>query len=178
MIGEQIYIPRPGTEPLVRHKFEAYEPGRGDRLKPSAGLWTSTYETSNDEGWESWCKSEEMDWLSETGYLVTPRADANVFEINPATFPGFVERFGTPRYPGETSILASELDIDWAKVAEAYDGVRVTTPYHETIRYSHVLVFYAWDCESTWWARWCFEEDEGRPVKVDLTARPDWDDDE
>ena len=165
MIGEQIFIPRPGGKKPTRKLF--VKPAYGVHLKPGGGLWTSTHATSADEGWEGWCRTEMPHWLSETGYLLTPKPDANVITVDRDTVAGFVARYGRPRYPDLRGPLAHDLDIDWEKiVTDGYDGVRVTDPFHPDIRYGTVLAFYAWDCESTWWARWVFEETAGRPVPI------------
>jgi hypothetical protein len=167
MIPEQIFIPRPGRdEAVTRDLCVPFDPNeRGGFGKPRGGFWTSTFETSHIDGWEWWCRSEQMDWLSATGYLVTPRDDARVLTIDgPHTFRMFVDTYGVARYPDRQYDM---IDIDWAAfVADGHDGIRVTDPYDRAIRHGPVMAFYGWDCESTWWARWAFVEDVARPVSI------------
>lgn len=118
-----------------------------------------------------------MQWLSEVGYLLTPRADANVFTIDgPQKAAEFIDTFCVSQYPNKPEF--DDLKTLWANVADAYDGVRITAPYHPEIRFGRVMAFYSWDCESTWWSRWAFEEDAGRPVEIDPYASVDDEDDD
>ena len=163
MLGEQIFIPRPG-QPAPHHK-EFVDPlpplplrGFG---KPGGGLWTSTYETSAEDGCESWCATEMPHWLSDTGYVLTPNADANVLTISGgADVADFVAAYGR--------MDDYLLRVDWASIVADYDGLRITNPYSPHVRFGEVSAFYGWDCESTWWTRWVFEQEEGRAVRCML----------
>jgi hypothetical protein len=137
-------------------------------FKPNGGLWTSTWETAFITGWPSWTREEDF-LVRDTGWLLHP-AQARVISIggldDALEFEreyGYVPTWWTKEDPLHMILL------DWVKVAQDADAVRLTSPYHPGLRFGYQLRsainWYGWDCESTWWARWCFE---GDPEPVDL----------
>lgn len=163
-LGTQVFIPRPERQGIAarRAEFVAEFGERAGFGKPSGGLWTSTWATSHEVGWESWCREEMPHWLTPVGYLLTPEADANILTIRgEADVLAFVDAYTCP-HPEIEGLI----EVNWLAVAAAYDGVRVTNPYHPVIRFGPVTAFYGWDCESTWWTRWAFAEDEGTPSAI------------
>lgn len=162
-LGEQIFIPRPGQPEATRKEFVDPSPVKAGFGKPSGGLWTSTYDTSAELGWEWWCLTEMPHWLTDTGYLLTPCADANILTIHGEDDARlFGEKYG------DEDKKEFCISIDWGAVASDCDGLRITNPYSPGVRFGPVMAFYGWDCESTWWTRWVFETDEGRPVPVEI----------
>ena len=87
-------------------------------FKPDGGFWTSSYK-HGDKYKSDWL---EFDFKVTPGnILVRPIKNATVFEINDGEDVrflfekyGFVSTFGIP-------------DLDWKKVSEDYDGLRVTS---------------------------------------------------
>jgi hypothetical protein len=123
--------------------------------KPAGGLWTSTY-TWGKSDWVRWCIDEsfrrpmELKW-----YVLRPASTARIYTINsfkdlvalpmqkvPPTFEKYV---GLLSYP------------DFEGLSQKYDGIHLTRKGERATRWSQPSL-YGWDCESTLWFRWVFEE--------------------
>lgn len=190
-----------GQKP-VREKFNPaknYGDGAGAGfMKPSGGLWTSTWETAFDVGWPSWCIGE--DWRTdslEPAWLLEPR-ECRVIEL--AGFDmchEFMLRYGQELYSRPTHKVQARgafvwkeplpmpeytlrdgrkirsghsLCPVWERVAEDADAVRLLTPYDFDVRLGPYIAFYGWDCESTVWLDWQFEDGVEPVVLTELVA--------
>lgn len=180
-----------GSKP-ERAKFKEVENYSDNRAtgfqKPYGGMWTSTWETAFSEGWPYWVLGADLhtEQLNEA-WLVTPM-ECRVIELvgfdmchefmvkyaeqlykdlpsfhDPADYGGdsafrrALSAFGNPS-------MACPV---WTRVMEDADAVRLLTPYSMDVRLGPYLTFNGWDCESTIWLRWAFDDKETR--KVDLT---------
>ncbi len=121
------------------------------------GFWLSV---DGEYDWKEWC--QDNDWNTEglavrTQFIVSTDADVLVI-TSVEELLAFDADYGVP---ATYSALAH--NIDWAKVAERYDGI-IITPYISTYRLDlDMLWYYGWDCASgCFWNLAMIE-----PVKVD-----------
>lgn len=169
------------TTKLASQVFVSHEIPRADAIdpvadrvfwKPTGGLWTSTLD---DEGGQ-WLR-----WLIGEGYSLEQErwggrlwrlepTEANLLVIRgPDDLWQAVDSYPHPRAVelGLVSLSSFKTMLDWAAIAEDYDGVHVPNPWpwrfgiHD---YDASMFFYSMDAECTCWFRWCFE---GRPVELD-----------
>ena len=128
--------------------------------KPSGGFWTSTFDTLTEDGWVAWCRAERFRECgrSETVevWLLEPVV-CRVYEVRTKHDNlEFHQQYGV-EWEGSQYMMYS--GIDWLAVADDYDAVRLVNPYADGIRFSDIAsTFYGWDCESTLWLRWAFED--------------------
>jgi hypothetical protein len=132
------------------------EDHRGGYGKPR-GFWLSV---DGEADWKEWCESNEwrLDGLAHrVAFTVSPDADVRVI-----TSVEELREFHD-EYSRDSLHPALHRMIDWAAVAERYDGI-IIAPYLWSIRLDHHLFwYYGWDCASgCFWNLKVIE-----PVKVD-----------
>lgn len=150
------------------------------RDKPSGGFWTSTYLGDHGSGWTNWCLGEQFDCSRDNprwrAWLLHPCPGARVYVIDTlADLHALVNRFyHERRYPsGHISAYPH-----WERVAEEYDGVRLTEEGVWRTRLTFPTDLYGWDCESTLWLRWAFDRVEDLGVQRFPAADPWWEPEE
>ena len=126
--------------------------------KPNGGMWTSTWETALEDGWPAWSVREGYGSVYPA-WLVKPKP-CRVYTITDKfTALDFLNRYGV-------NFGNEEYDLwlpDWIHVSLDLDAVRLTAPYDPELRFATDPKlgsnFYGWDCESTVWLSWQFEDD-------------------
>lgn len=97
--------------------------------KPSSSgemclLWTSTL-TSKTSGWLEWCAYEYPVMMGERAAIYSVKPGAKVYDINSAE--AYDELYARYPFPYEKAKGARHYRLlDWGKVAEEYDAVRVS----------------------------------------------------
>lgn len=120
--------------------------------KPCGGLWTSTETTERSSGWIEWCRREC--WWNTTERLIWrlhPQDDLDVLHVISITD---LEPWFQP------DVLPT---IDWEALFEDYHGVHLTTTGLRNTRFTFdtsTPSLYGWDCETTLWSEWVFDDVE------------------
>jgi hypothetical protein len=130
--------------------------------KPAGGIWTSTA-SDGTSGWIEWCEGEDFrTWTLSQRWLLDP-VDARVFAILDADdVDRLFANYGRPIYddPVLSSPLFDFLTVDWEAFVVDWDALWLSSPWIDCggmpLRMASMM-FYGWDCESTWWARWKFD---------------------
>lgn len=138
--------------------------------KPRAPFWTSSVKESGKTDWEDWTDSEEFK-QSPLHFDVVPDEDAKVFVIDDeADIEELFNKYGGfyDFKDGSISKLpkgkTTSVVVDWNKVAEDFDGVRVT---EDAVHKFHLegpqwhgdsFDLNIWDAESTAWFKKRFKE--------------------
>lgn len=128
--------------PLIRHMHN----------KAKGGLWTSTYENGTSE----WVQTGIP--ASNEGWLLTVNKNARILKIdNYDDLDAVYQKYGmnNPPYP----VYPMQF-IDFEKIATDYDGMWLTSTGQYKTRFSTPQNLYSWDCESTHWFRWVFDDVE------------------
>jgi hypothetical protein len=121
--------------------------------KPRGGFWTSSYDPEFGSAWVRWCvayRYNEPLGLHWTVLSVPKSACVAVID-SPSNLAALIERY--PR------TLHSRCGLDFERLAGEYDGLHLT---HEgylgtrSRRSNPCLI--GWDCETTFWFRWVFNE--------------------
>jgi len=164
-------MPRPAKLEPLRENSHPWKPG--------GGLWTSSFHEGTS-GWVEWCRGERF----RTERVRRPRQwlldplDVRVFAVASADDVERVfdeygvdyrERLGLPRLDdgGPFSDVFPRWHywtLDWERFVADWDALWLASPWIPIgeeplampLRMESVM-FYGWDCESTWWARWSFE---------------------
>lgn len=129
---------------------------RGYMNKPRYGLWTSTFNDGKSD-WVRWCVDEQFGSLGSKdgphhGVLLTPLPTARLLCIDTeAALIGATTAYALPMYAGQAC-------LNFNRISEDYDGVHLTEEGQRATRYSSPHDLYGWDCESTVWFRWAFED--------------------
>lgn len=119
-------------------------------FKPVGAFWTSTY-IDNSSAWLDWCDYEQPDWIKPYNFLLTVDPYAKVYVIDTlADLERLIARY--PYTPLRDTFLVY---VDWAAMANDYDGIQVTESGQWATRLT-TPGLYGWDCESTAWFRWVF----------------------
>lgn len=120
-------------------------------VKPTGGLWTSTFLPDGSSDWIRWCISEEFLNPDTMGkWILTPAKGARIFTVNQPDDIAFLcngqatyNAFATP---------------DFEALAQDWDGIHLTKDGQYRTRFSMPFSFYGWDCESTLWLNWAFDD--------------------
>lgn len=176
--------------PQLRHSPDA-APARDRMLTPvvelhpwikprHGGLWTSTWKPGGGllSAWAQWCLSEEFGvervhpvWK---GCYVLQPVIARVVRIDSyADLAWLVDRC-----PSEREHELDRMYPDWMAVARIADAVHLTDRGQWATRLSHPLNLYGWDCESTLWFRWMFDDVRALEPQRIVAEDPWWEDDE
>lgn len=125
-----------------------------DTVKPSGGLWTSTYKEAIGSEWVQWCfdADEEVPkdgfWQS---YLVVPKKDISVFVIDSyQDLERLMEEFGE-------DMLGVLFHIDFEKMRQKYDAIWLTEQGETLTRHSDPYHLYGWNAETVLWLNWKVE---------------------
>jgi hypothetical protein len=155
-------------------KKENMKTVQNKNAKPSGGFWTSTFNEETISDWIRWEKSEGY-WSEGdvvTGYLLKPKSKARLYVIDSIEDCrkllkdyGYILDFFKASY--EKLVKAYGEDgaqmyyfIDYEKMMKEYDGLHLTRKgYLDCMEKAKPLgVFNGFDCESTIWLHWEFEE--------------------
>lgn len=150
-------------------------------FKPRGGFWTSSYRHDAEPGsksdWLDWASSEMPGKASSEHMILRPIPNAKIFEIDDEEDMRYLfDKYGT--------LVSGMPDLDWQKLSQDYDGLRVTenaahkfhlnyvsmedlikkkglkSPFQQYGR-DHFLsgvTLNAWDSESTIWFRDVFKK--------------------
>lgn len=128
-----------GDEEITLDKARVYE--QSIHFKPR-GFWFSV---KGDDDWPTLCRSEDF-WIErlEVCHEVVLADGWDILHIStPQGLLDLTERFGEKLHPN-----IDRLYINWAKVAEEYDGI-IIDPYQWGLRLDdRVFWYYSWDCSS------------------------------
>jgi hypothetical protein len=128
-------------------------------LKPNGGLWTSS-ENEEISDWVRWCKGNMPDWIKKAKvFRLKPKPDARIFTIDCWADAKRLQE----TYPVKSLMSRMTLhflNVDWIKISNDYDGVRLTDKGQWETRMCMECSLYGWDCESTLWFRNVFDSVE------------------
>lgn len=130
------------------NKFETVKNREFPKVKPTGGLWTSTYTEKEciPSGWLEWCKIEQF--ISEkkiNGILLKPKKECKITEIDTLNDLKMILK----KYPTKPNII-DEIHIDFEKLANDFDGLHLTDEGQWNTRLTRPNL-YGWDSESTIW---------------------------
>lgn len=132
--------------------------------KHQTALWTSTYHPIYGSAWVQFCfESLSLNVNELNSYLITPAADARIYEIN-------IEedlQYLVPKYIN-TDCLDSDFPqfmknsfaiLDYEKMKNDYDGIHLTELGQIATRFT-IPSLYGWDVECTLWLNPAWEKVE------------------
>lgn len=142
--------------------------------KPGGGIWTSTYRDGSS-GWIEWCRDEgfRLDRVSRRRRWLLDPIDCRVYAVDSGdAVTTLFDEYGVdywqaisgkarpPEVPHfDPTPHFNYWTIDWARFVDDYDALWLASPWIDVggipLRLASMM-FYGFDCESTWWARWSF----------------------
>lgn len=129
--------------------------GGGFRNKPdTGGLWTSTYQ---DNGWLCDWHEQGVMMFGNLGpiYLLSIARKVKLRVIDTyADLEKFINEYAKPVTRFAHMVWAN---IDFPKIFEDYDGIRLTEEGQWNTRLTEPLSLYGWDSETTLWGHWVFK---------------------
>jgi len=128
------------ANPVVAVTSRKQDPDTYRHSKPD-GFWISV---KGERDWPSWCRDEGFrEGNLALRHVVTLMPSANILHVASAIQ---LDDFNDEYFkPGITPWASG---IDWARVAERYDGI-IIAPYQWNRRMSdHCGWYYGWDCAS------------------------------
>lgn len=145
-----------------RPEPERLDPVRNHTMvKPRGGLWTSTRTPDGSSGWIDWCKAEQW-WPSDPDearvWALDPEPGVETFAIDAVEdLTGLLGEFGRDSDPDLPAVLTEDtLDYERFFAETAYSGLTLTERGQAVTRFARPGL-YGWDCESTVWCEWAFE---------------------
>lgn len=134
-------------------------------LKPSGGLWTSSYIPFIGSDWVQYSfqvggfrvpDSENWD-----GYILYPNKDARVYTID--GYKDLEQLMSKYRIRSKLKFSnfyarRANYSIDFEKIAEDYDAIHLTRRGQLLTKNSYPYNLDGWDVESTVWFRWVFDK--------------------
>jgi hypothetical protein len=145
-------------------------------VKPMYGLWTSTWKGEPKvSGWVEWCRSESFGVGKLQTWLLTPRADARIAIVDGMDdLKALLLRYPLHLGKAEDHFLQP---LDFERMAQDYDGLHLTDEGQWATRLTQPSL-YGWDCESTCWFQWAFDDVEKGPPTTITERVWDWEDEE
>lgn len=125
------------------------------------GLWTSPPREGGGTGWTDWCLSEGFQEPPFHFYEVIPSAEAKWTVIDTyGDLHDLMREYGRRAYPDQRpgDVLYDSWVLDWVKLGQDFDAVHLTEDGQWATRLTHPYDLYGWDCESTLWLRWVFDD--------------------
>lgn len=163
-IGKQLFV---GELKPSRHLMGEIK-NRAAFKKPFGGIWTSTY-INNIYGsdWIRWCIDADFN-LHEDGWhswVLVPKKDAKIFVIDSINDMNLFFDAYTSRHKefDFSSDLFNTLDFELMK-KNGIDAIHLTRKGEVVTRFGDIFGntfnrnLYGWDCESTLWLNFEFEE--------------------
>lgn len=144
---------------LVQYKMIKVK-NRIESFKPFGGLWTSTYNEENGSDWVRWCMENDMP-VTKVATILRVDRDAKVFEID--SYNDLKRCFAEYKMDGKNlggyyEFLKISPRLDFEKMSLDYDGIHLTERGQAETRFSMPENLYGWDCESTIFFHWCFND--------------------
>lgn len=143
--------------------------------KPLGGLWTSTYlGVEYGSNWVQWCLANDYQKNDgkEKSWIIYPKENVNIITINSwddLTNLMLDCRINTVGSSISSSSIRGHFNahpdfshfdcLDYEKLATMYDGIRLTERGQRETRFGTPNL-YTWDCESTLWLHWSFDQVE------------------
>jgi len=129
--------------------------------KPWGGFWTSTYLGENGSDWVRWCEGEDFDDTNRSRWwILRPASDAPVLRIDSwSDFDAIEQRYAVQLYPEIPHDLKTWNFL--AMAADGFAGVHLTKMASIDLHYGRGATMEdlnSWDCESTVWFQWLFDE--------------------
>lgn len=146
---------------------EKFVPARNRPLggvpKPDhkTGLWTSTWRPeTQDSSWVEWCRGESYhaEEYGDCGrwWLLRVRPHVRIYTVDRLhDLEQLLDWYGRRDLDLLPRFLSQVIDFEAA--AKQYDGIHLTEEGQMDTRFSEPNL-YGWDCESTLWMRWSFDE--------------------
>lgn len=126
-------------------------------VKPRGGLWTSPLEDDTSP-WERWCEAEQWwpyDPDEARAWLLDPVADAETYTIDSTDdLAALLDEYTLDNPLSVTSMAA--IDFERFFAGTDYVGLTLTEQGEWRTRWSQPGL-YGWDCASTLWSEWAFE---------------------
>ena len=92
--------------------------------KPQRALWTCTYTDELSEiGWVEWCYYNQPEWIQNELYLITPKEEVKVYEINT------IEDYKSDeliKLPSNVAFMSQFINYE-AMADKGYDGIHFST---------------------------------------------------
>lgn len=172
---EQLHVARAGL--ITEDNFRPIKNYPRIMLKPAmTGMWTSTYDTTQERmsDWIRYSMNENNSSMTGVKHvqILKPKKEARILEVNLDVLENVIYK----KYMLEPVILknnflgdewnANAHQIDFEKLAQDYDAIHyipgiltVGMDFLKAFELRFENPFTAWDCESTLWFRWMFEDD-------------------
>ena len=160
---------------LRREHFVPVKGGGSNTLgiKPANAFWTSTWDPiKQSSGWVDWGRGEDYGSVNDKEWqLYTPVGTDPVVLIHTEHDARWLFR----RYSEEPW----KLDFA-AMIEDGFVGMHMTYEGQWATRHGIDCSLYGWDCESTSWFQWCFEDEviPMCPAKNLIPKRDSWWDDD
>lgn len=125
-------------------------------IKPTGGLWTSTYNNEYGSDWIQWCESEEFSTTKgHDGFLLYPDHEAKIFTID--DLDDLINLFNDYELNNQETYSKA---LNFERISQEYDAIHLSENGQRETRLSYPYNLCGWDCECTLWFRWCFKEVE------------------
>jgi hypothetical protein len=157
-LGEQLWMSESTSEKPDPAEFIPVTDKMHLPVKPVGGMWTSTY-TPNEEfdsDWIRWCSTEGF-YAGRHKWLMKPKNNLEVLVVdNKEDLKSIAEAYEKDTYKGTDTSLLSEIVLDFKKIAEDFDAMRLTKNGQWETRLTDrgEPSLYGWDSESVLHFRW------------------------
>lgn len=182
-LPDQIWMSDTRTNEPTPAKMKSVCEGMMLPIKPIGGMWTSTYtpdqeydsawieflfnsarlSSSMDESDSYWVTKEEGIYADQHKWLMKPKTDLNILIVDShSDLRQIVKKYEKPTYKGIESSEIEDTIIDFCKIAEDFDAMRLTEKGQKETRRpgKNEPNLYGWDTESTLHFRWNWKEFE------------------
>ncbi|WP_207893695.1 hypothetical protein [Tepidibacillus fermentans] len=151
------------TNKLSKEKMKPVK--NNNFIKPTGGLWTSTYHPIYGSEWVQYSMNIGGILLPDSefwdGYLLIPHKNARLFIIDGyQDLKELMDNFKIEMKLRNPSFYSPREDftIDFEKLQKEYDGIQLTKKGLAETKTTYPFNLDGWDVESTIWFRWVFKK--------------------
>lgn len=142
---------KPSIDEFIPVQKESYRPN-----KPKGGMWTSTYTPNKefDSNWIRWFVKEEYN-CGNHKWKLFPKENIDVLVVNSKSdLISIVDKYEKNIYKGEKSSRIPNAVLDFKKISEDFDAIRLTKEGQEEMDFFEYPNLYSWDTETVLNLKW------------------------
>lgn len=155
-LNTQVWLSNNKTVKLGINKFKTVQRELYKPNKPKGGMWTSTYTPDKefDSDWIHWCMKEKYDCGNHKWKLL-PKDNINVLVVNSQSdLVSIVDKYEKNIYKGKKSSRIPNAVLDFKKISEDFDAIRLTKEGQEEMDFFEYPNLYSWDTETVLNLKW------------------------
>lgn len=163
-LEDQVWLSEEKKEQPDPAKIESVDGKMHLPIKPTGGMWTSTYtpDEDHDSDWIRWCSTEGF-LSGRHKWVMSPKPDIHVLVVDSLEDLKLVaNQYEKDKYKGMDSSQIQDTVLDFPAIARDFDAMRLTKEGQWDTRLTEMDEpdLYGWDSECVLHFRWNWSDFE------------------